>query len=369
MYLTERKKQTQTSIKVDSIFLTLPALFVYITIGFFVGLVIVILRGGSQFRSELLRFVCITGIVFSILFALLLTDLQIGIFSPVGLVERSIPNQGADPSGEWVLNIGGIQEDNFSQGIQIPIYVIIFGLIGGYLRYLYKTAKLKSRHRAVREMYLFSWDDVVGKDNVPGKDSKKLKAFLTDKFDIEWFASEEFVREGDNKLKITNGVHEVLITLTDGIANLTIDNDKIIYKFTVKKENKHTNIYQTMSWRSWLFYQSLEDLSLLFLAPLLAIALWFLLTQASTTSKYILALASFTVGLVTDEIIRSLLRFIRPKLKEENDNVTDHTGPDDAIEDSVNDSKKDDKTNRYQISQALISDFGGGIVSFICLYS
>ena len=146
-------------------------------------------------------------------------------------------------------------------------------------------------------------------------------------------------------MKITNGAHEVLITLADGVANLTIDNDKIIYKFTVKKENNYTNIYQTMSWRSWLFYQSLEALSLLFLAPLLAIALWFLLTQASTTSKYILALASFTVGLVTDEIISSLLHFIRPKLKEDKDNVIGHTGTGVAIEDSVTDSKKDDTAN------------------------
>jgi hypothetical protein len=326
-FVDGRQESAQTSIRVDSMFNTLPAFFIYLTIGFFAGLAVVILRGNNQFRSELLRFICITGIVFSILFALLLTDLQIGSFSPVGLVERAIHNQNANSSREWVLNIGGVQEDNFVEGIQIPIYVIIFGLVGGYLRYLYKTAKLKSRYRALREMYLFCWE------NVPGEDSKRLKDFLADKFDVGWFAPEdEFKKEDNNTIKIESSSHSVSIALEGETAKMTIDNDKIIYRFIVKKENSHINLYQTVSWRSWLFYQSLEDLSLLFLAPLLAIALWFLLIEASMTSKFALALASFTVGLVTDEIIRSLLNFIRPKLKGEKDGASDKNGQTSTIE-------------------------------------
>lgn len=332
------QETAQTNIRIDSMFRTLPAFFIYLTIGFFIGLAVVVLRGSNLFRSELLRFICITGIVFSILFALLLTDLQIGSFSPVGLVERSIHNPGTNSTREWVLNIGGIQEDNFVEGIQIPIYIIIFGLIGGYLRYLYKTAKLRSRYRALREMYLFCWE------KVPGIDSKRLKTFLIDKFDIGWFATgDEFKKVDETTLKIENGFHAVSITLSGETADMAIDSDKIIYRFIVKKENSHTNLYQTMSWRSWLFYQSLEDLSLLFLAPLLAIALWFLLTQASTTSKYILALASFSVGLVTDEIIQALLNFIRPKISEDKGDKSNENNPVGTATPTVSNSSREDK--------------------------
>ena len=45
--------------------------------------------------------------------------------------------------GQWVINIGG-QPPNYDYGIQIPISVLIFGILGGYLRYLYKTSKLRS---------------------------------------------------------------------------------------------------------------------------------------------------------------------------------------------------------------------------------
>ena len=41
------------------------------------------------------------------------------------------------------------------------------------------------------------------------------------------------------------------------------------------------------------------------------VAVWFLLTQSGMTSKYTLALSSFVIGLVTDEVIKVLLGFIR----------------------------------------------------------
>ncbi len=160
-------------------------------------------------------------------------------------------DQNAGSFAEWTLNVGGNQISNYTQGISIPIYVLVFGFIGGYLRYLYKTARLKTINSPLREIRL----------------------------------------DGNN-------------------ARVILDNDKEIYRFTVKKDDG-TKIYQNLSWRSWLFYQSLEDLSLLFLAPLLAVAVWFLLVQAGTSGIYTLALASFTIGLVTYEVIRALLRFIR----------------------------------------------------------
>jgi len=45
---------------------------------------------------------------------------------------------------EWMINVGGYPNDNYSEGVQIPIYVFTFGILGGYLRYLYDMA-LKNR--------------------------------------------------------------------------------------------------------------------------------------------------------------------------------------------------------------------------------
>jgi hypothetical protein len=43
------------------------------------------------------------------------------------------------PLRQWMVNFGGDATTNYQSGIQIPFYVIAFGLIGGYLRYLIKT--------------------------------------------------------------------------------------------------------------------------------------------------------------------------------------------------------------------------------------
>jgi hypothetical protein len=51
------------------------------------------------------------------------------------------------------------------------------------------------------------------------------------------------------------------------------------------------------------------DLALLALAPLLAIAAWYLLTCRGSIDKYVVATVSFTVGLVTDRIVSYLMGF------------------------------------------------------------
>src|SRR5207249_1865346 len=38
---------------------------------------------------------------------------------------------------QWSLNIGGIPNSRNSSGLQIPIYVIVGGILGAYIRYLY----------------------------------------------------------------------------------------------------------------------------------------------------------------------------------------------------------------------------------------
>ena len=242
-------------ISVKEIFESRQALMWLIGLLFFVGLILVIIRGTRDLLlNEILRFICISGIIFSALSSFIFINENISAFSPIGVVKK--PNSGTSietvtdispspppatssgeappPStssgeaiylpesafgeGQWVLNIGG-QAPAYSFGIQIPLAVIIFGIAGGYLRYLYKTSKLK------------------------------------------------------NNLSIMVG---------------------------------------EMNNRNWRFYHSLEDIALLFLAPLLAIGVWFLLDLAGIKGQSAIntiAVTSLTIGLITEEVIQMLIKF------------------------------------------------------------
>jgi hypothetical protein len=118
--------------EVSSLFMTLPTYMAYIGIIFLAGLMFIIGKGVviSPDVTEILRFICITGIVFAPIAALALTDVQIGSTSPIGLVQRppldinGVPEcSSPDPlqeessdqvspetpatvdAGEWVINV------------------------------------------------------------------------------------------------------------------------------------------------------------------------------------------------------------------------------------------------------------------------
>lgn len=66
--------------------------------------------------------------------------------------------------------------------------------------------------------------------------------------------------------------------------------------------------------KSAMFKHSIRSLGLIFLSPLLAIGTWFLLKQAGLQSTFTLAIVSLAIGLITDEIIRTLIQFARNTL-------------------------------------------------------
>lgn len=184
---------------------------------------------------EIGRFVCLTIIVASFVIALVFSEVEVGANSPVGLItihpfppDTNIQpnvNNGQQPRASgWYINVGGNVADNYVGGIEIPVNVLVFGVAGGYLRYLY----------GLRFLY-----------EVP-KEAKE-RPEDTDTF---W---------GD-------------------IA-----------------------IYDQMG----PYKHSFRSLALFFLAPLLAIAVRFVLWQGGTSGYYAIAAVSFTIGLVTEEVIRS----------------------------------------------------------------
>jgi hypothetical protein len=226
-----------TTIQVQELFYTRPFLVLVIggAIGL-VGLTMVIIRapvapgsskdipGREQLDRttyELLRFIFLTIIAITPILAFALTDVQIAPFSPLGLITKlgPPPNIPLDSEEErfifqWLINVGGTINNNYSSGIQIPVAVVIFGIAGGYLRFLY---------------------------------------------------------------------------------------------YTSTKGRKDDILYEP-------FYESLKDLSIMFLSPLLAIAVWLVLFQGGTTSAFTLAAISFTIGLVTREVVYALINFVSSKI-------------------------------------------------------
>jgi hypothetical protein len=228
-----------TLFKVTDLFHTQTAVMIYVSIGFLAALLLLIGIGISNITiDEILRFIFISGIVGSILVGFLVTDKQFGIRSPIGLVVKPSNNDTGEISkSEWVLNIGG-EPYKYGSGVQIPVYVLVIGLVGGYLRYLYKTSKLLTDTELIKER-------------------RKIKELL----------AQEHTR------------------------NLA---------------------------RRIAFYESLKDLVLLFLSPLVAVASWFLISQWRPTenSVYLIGLICFSASLLTVEIVNSIIRFTKGYLKE-----------------------------------------------------
>jgi hypothetical protein len=238
-----REETSWKIIEVQEIYFSRFSLFWFIALGFFTCLVILIIRGtANKELSEIFRFICISGIIFSILLSFIFLNEKVSEIAPIGIVTKDpeLPDEvgiidtseGQEESilgdGQWVLNIGG-QAPRYKEGIQIPIAVLIFGIAGGYLRYLYKTSKIYDEYKAR--------------------------------------------------------------------SNISVQEEKD---------------------RIWLFYHSLQDISLLFLSPLLAIAVWFLLSQAGIQGQesiYTIAVISFAIGLITEEVILALIKFAGSALR------------------------------------------------------
>ena len=236
-----------TNFTVISIFETNTSKFLYLSLIFFIALLILItISIKNRLIDEILRFVLLSGIVASLLASLLFTDLAFGSNSPIGLKKIA---------EKWVFHIGN--------QLIIPIFVVVFGLIGGYIRYLYKTSKLI--------------DEV--KDEIYKSKSKNS-------------------------------------------SNPPLDKN-------VENENAKDLDLESEKTRRNIFYESLRDIALFFLAPILSVAVYFLLFAfglSGDNSIYTLAVICFTVGLVTEDVIQTLIRFTQEKLsnksKTNNSNVT-----------------------------------------------
>jgi hypothetical protein len=312
-YVNNKTVEAFNSFHVYEPFTSLPAFFMYGTFASIGMLMVVILKDvkRSTYIAEMLRFSCLTAIVVLPIMGLFSTDLEMGSSSTMGIIKEppqdengkaKIENNIPIPGGEWKINVGGTRENSYDQGMQIPIYVIIFGLVGSYIRYLYKTAHLKKSHYALQRVK----EDILKKYNNPQVSLENIQdkhIGLTD-FNLKKF----MIDTGEIDEKIA-AIHLLIIRRRGKVA----------------------------------FHQSLEDLSLFILSPFMSIVVWFTLLQSGMDDPYVIATVSFLVGLFIEQIMLALRDFLGTILRGIGEKI-DEEG---VTEDKV---KNKGKQRQFEIS-------------------
>lgn len=219
---------------------------------------------------EILRFILMTIIITSIFVGVLLNDVEIGVNSPIGLInnknlmvsdnleeeklDQSSQEFSSNPVG-WFINIGGSYYDNYSSGLQIPFFVVVFGVAGGYIRFLYTLTRSWLKNNLEAELK----EELNGESKSAEEAKNNLKRYL----------------------------------------------DKLI-------ESAQRGDFSESRLKRVYFNKSMQDIALLFLSPILAMATYFLLFTAGLNTEVdfnTLAVVSFSIGLVTDKVISRLQDF------------------------------------------------------------
>lgn len=220
-------------------------------------------NGKSRFANvEPIRFGILTIAALVPILTIIAADVQLGQNSPFGLVlvdsfgkakdshdttdMSVIGTSGVSLSSEkqWNIQIGGSTLDNYTSAIKIPIFVLIFGMLGGYMRFLKKVSG--------------NWfeDSVCSELETIGYKDEDLKERLKD---------------------------------------------------TLEKKEQDSLVLRRV-----IIKNSMEDLALLFLSPILAVATYFMLVQAGLDPiEHVLTMsvACLATGVITNDVLGSLESF------------------------------------------------------------
>jgi hypothetical protein len=87
-------------------------------------------------------------------------------------------------------------------------------------------------------MFLFSWD------NVPGKDNGKLLEYLEQKYGVDWVRTAKIEKINNNEIRIATEKNVLSLKLNNENTKVTLTINKVATdEFIVKTENSKLNIY------------------------------------------------------------------------------------------------------------------------------
>jgi hypothetical protein len=280
----------------------------------------------GQHLKEILIFAIISSIALNPIVSLVLLDMEVGKTSPIGLVKKDSNINGTTHS-QWVMNVGGSSDNAFMSGIQIPTYIVVFGVAGGYIRYLYD--KYQGRRGLISAPVIISPGEndklETNQPQIRGTgDSSTILVLYEETNPIFTTSISQEGKWNVNSLKFPAGEHSIRARTFDDSDNISDYSN--VCKFNIPEDAKsisQENIpyvvnpsqYNIVDSRNSKFFkESIQDIALIFLSPLLAIAIWFVLFQGGTTADYTLAAIGITTGFLIKEIVTRMINFASPKV-------------------------------------------------------
>lgn len=274
------------------------------------------LKAGMQ-SKEIAVFFLISAIVLTPIVAFLLVDIQVGKGSPLGLVKKETIVNGT-ANIQWVINVGGWADNGFKSGIQIPVYIMVFGIAGGYIRYLFEIYNGWRRSLSAPTITdpTNGSDIRVNNPEITGTSDPSVTVIV---FDGDTpIGTTKADKKGTWSVRtstLSDGTHAIKAKATDDSESSSAFSDIVNINISQavggpirgkelaeQKDDKNLE----------LFKKSLQEMALIFLAPLLAIAIWFVLFQGGTTADYTLAAIGITTGFLIREIVTRLISFASP---------------------------------------------------------
>lgn len=243
-------------------------------------------------------------------------------FFPTDLFGTDIPIStmkfiNTENKTEWVFNIGGIAENQKnSLGIQIPIYVIIAGILGAYIRYLYDGIKefqdlFQEKLTKFEEQFSEYGNTIFAYSRFTGREFTKLEDEIKYKDESASLPPRALAEYSRYKNSFFQEIQNTRSKLEKE-------------RFTVSFEVTH---------------HTLRTVGFFSLAPLLAVLAWLLLLIGGTNSEATFALVSFSVGLTTNAIVDRIRSFVEQKISGTTGsngkppNISDGKSPSDAGKD------------------------------------
>ena len=264
---------------------------------------------------EVTNFMLFSGILLSTLLTVFFADVDLGPNSPIGLVLQTHGQVGGDASQgstQWIINVGGSQRNNYEDGLAIPLYVVVFGIIGGYLRILYGAATSRRSQTSTEFKEIENEVDRMPDSLFEFREPSLLKHLSN-------WAGKYFTKNMTHEIKAVK-INPSLRRELGLDEKKEYDDDTIktaIIQRQILISLRHDEMYRGK--HRLFLYRTMMDIALLFLAPIFSIVAWFLLAQAGIqgeatgthgqTGIFFLAAISFLVGFVTNEITQTLIRF------------------------------------------------------------
>ena len=245
---------------------------------------------------------------------------------------------------EWVLSIGGVEDKETGvqkgrTGLSVPIYVLVAGIAGAYIRYVYSYIKgdTKKDKKDLNTLYtwIFNYRKAVNSLCI----SSGLKYFEIKK-----------MAEGEEILEIKY-LHEIFDLNRKYIYFLPPHSTAKLAEYVAACFEQLYDYWEAVERKKVMFryetyIRTITTVGSLILAPILAIVAWLFLGWSGTTQWEAFAIVSFGAGLGTRALIDRIWSFMNEQFRAEDKNQDEEDEDEEDKEDSGNLTEEEKKLLR-----------------------